>query len=130
MCVYIDTIKDVLDELIEDEERFSAHDVTKRVRKIEGGGVNVRHSEVRDLVHAMMTQEDGYTDEFNGTWIEYVPVVPDPANDPATIMAPSAPQAAPPSPPPFADSTVELYDGEKLTIEFRSPVTRVTISQG
>ena len=130
MCEYMDTIKDVLDELIEDELTFSAYDVTSRVRDIVGKGTNVEHSVVRGAVAALMANEDSYVGDFNGKFVEFKTIYQQPAQGFGPQSAPqTVAQSSPPPPPNFGDPTVELEPGEKITIEFASPVTKITVSQ-
>ena len=124
MCEYIDTIQDVVAEFVEDERTFSAFDVTKQVRIIERGSVNVEHSVVRGAVHAMMSGMDNYQAAFNGKYVEYQPVATQPS-----LAQLGAHVAAGMAPSPFNDSIIELLPGERLTIEFQEPVSKITISQ-
>lgn len=119
MCEYIDTIQDVVAEFVMDEKTFSAFDVTKQVRIIEKGSVNVEHNVVRGAVHTMMAGVNDYQAAFNGKYNEYQPV----ATQQAQV-------GMPPAPAPFNDSVIELLPGERLSIEFQEPLSKITISQG
>jgi len=124
MCEYIDTIQDVVAEFVEDERTFSAFDVTKQVRIIERGSVNVEHSVVRGAVHTIMAGVSNYQAAFNGKYVEYQPVATQPS-----LAQLGAHVAAGMAPSPFNDSIIELLPGERLTIEFQEPVSKITISQ-
>jgi len=126
MCEYIDTIQDVVSEFVEDERTFSAFDVTKQVRIVEKGSVNVEHNVVRGAVHAMMSGMDNYQAAFNGKYQEYQPV----ATQPALVQDSGSYAGMPPAPSPFNDSIIELLPGERLEIEFQEPLSKITISQG
>ncbi len=121
MCEYIGTIKDVIDEFVEDEKTFSAFDVTKYVRALEGKGVNVEHSVVRGAVHVYMAGVSDYEIVFTGKYQEYKPVATQPPLPKAGTYAGD--------PSPFHDAVVELDQAEKITIQFAEPVSSITISQ-
>lgn len=52
-------INDVVEEFISEQKMFTAYDVTLKVREIVGKGVSVRHNEIKNDIHGVMSTHLG-----------------------------------------------------------------------
>ncbi len=108
-------VEAIVSKLVQDQIKFSAHDITAELRKQVNDGTiqvdpglagtvfvqslgkavtKIEHPIVRDAVHALMTSgKYDYDRTHNGDFFEYSPKAPDPAS---TGSAPAAPTSSTP----------------------------------
>lgn len=64
-------VRFALSQFVDKQKTFSAHDVSQQIRKNVGLLVEVRHEDVRPIVHDLMFNDMNYNKVFDGTKFVY-----------------------------------------------------------
>lgn len=148
MCMYAQEVKDCLTRLTDGERPFSAWNVTQAVRSVVGADTNVSHEEVKGMVHVLMEQNENFYGRFNGQFVEYVPLLESPEDEPAVGRPASEEQVRldmaeairqtgldvaktePGAKGSFLDRTHLVFRGEAVTLRFDLPITVIELRAG